>query len=124
MHIFFFRIVAIQFLHKSETVKKMQTNTLRMEQHKAMNSDIKPNIKLEDTLLNEDSIHDGGASSDEEDEKNISQQNLQLADNLNLVRVTEKNPISLRHMARRNFILDVVKEHLVFEEKTDLYKVL
>lgn len=95
-----------------------------------MNSDIKPNI---DTIKLE-FHHDDEASSkavsgtdataaEKEERKNITERNLELADNINLVRVTEKNKISLRHLARKNFILDTLKVKPVFEETSDLYKV-
>ena len=104
-----FRIVAIQFLHKSETVQKIKSNQLKMKEHQATLIDIKPNIK-------KISPSDGTKAS-------ISELNLELADDIDLTRVSVKSKVSLRHLSRKNYVLDALKARPVFEGRNEMYKV-
>ena len=54
---------------------------------------------------------------------NIKEMNLRLADNLSLTRVHEKSKVSLRPLARKNFILDALQKQPVYEGYNELYKV-
>ena len=112
LYFFHDRIVAIQFLHRSDTVKNIQHNKKRIEEHK---SDIKPDIP---------SVKQEEAGDVKPQATSIKEMNLKLADNLDLTRVHEKSKISLRPLARKNFILDALRKQPVYEGYNELYKVI
>ena len=74
-----------------------------------MNDDIKPDISKIDVTSKE--------------KTDIKEKNLELADDIALTRVSEKSKVSLRHLARKNYILDALQEKPVWEGLNDLYKV-
>ena len=74
-----------------------------------MNDDVKPDIsKINPTSKKK---------------TDIKEKNLELADDISLTRVSEKSKVSLRHLARQNYILDALQEKPVWEGLNDLYKV-
>lgn len=103
------KIVAIQFLHQSETVKKIQTNKLKMEQHRALTLDEKP--KTDET---KSAMVDPNSS--------LMESNNELADRIGFTCVSQRSNISLRHMERKNMILDFLKVHPVYEGVNQIYK--
>jgi len=115
--IFTFRIVAIQFLHQSDTIKKIQKNKLRIEKHLDIKSEFSAgaNTNQEDVKPDVATNNPPGST--------IKEMNLRLADNLDLTRVHEKSKISLRPLARKNFVLDALKKQPVYEGYNELYKV-
>ena len=79
---------------------------MKIEQHRAKSMDIKPTIKKEPSA-----------------DQTLTEQNLELADDIGFTRVSEKCKVSLRHLARKNYVLDALKERPVFEGYNELYKV-
>ena len=47
------KIVAIQYLHESETVQKIKSNRLRIEQHKSAQMDAKPDVEQVEEVIGE-----------------------------------------------------------------------
>eukprot|EP00111_Clytia_hemisphaerica_P023811 TCONS_00070164-protein len=104
------KIVAIQFLHESDTVQEIQSNKIKIEEHKK--SDVKSELAIK-----QEGNEDAKLST-------IKEMNLRLADNLSLTRVHEKSKVSLRPLARKNFILDALQKQPVYEGYNELYKLL
>ena len=57
-------------------------------------------------------------------ESTLTEKNLLLADELDLTPVTVKSKMSVRHLSRKNYVLDALKERPVFEGIIELYKSL
>ena len=106
------KIVAIQYLHESETVQKIKSNRMKIEQHKSSVMDSKADVKAV------------SAATSAFNNATLTEQNLQLADELDLTPVTVKSKISVRHLSRKNYVLDALKERPVFEGIIELYKSL
>ncbi|XP_047122572.1 general transcription factor 3C polypeptide 1 isoform X1 [Hydra vulgaris] len=99
------RIVDIRYLHMSETVQKLKSNITMFDQHMSQDSNNK-------SLVDDQNLTPFS----------VKQHNLELADNINLVRVSERSKVSLRHLSRQNFILEALKKKPVIVSFTDLYR--
>ena len=89
----------------SKTVQQIKSNKIKFDQHKNVTDD----KSLSD-------VKNSTAGTQKE-------QNLELADDINLVRVSVKSKVSLRHLARQNYVLEALKKNPVIESFTELYKV-
>lgn len=112
------KIVAIQFLHQSETVQKIKSNKLKIAQHKAFNVDENEDND-EKPLINVDQSESSSLSL-----STLKEKNLELADEVDLTRVSIKSKVSVRHLSRKNYVMDAMKQRPVFEGSVDLYKSL